>query len=221
MAVVFAAVAEERDGIATEPPVDLEARASWSATPAQSGRRASARASSSASARRAPARRPRYRARGAAASSPSMSVNRNVAGSSCIGQGIVDRFVQGKQAPGGAAPLERVALSANDEPLEIDPTPRQLLAPPSASVEPQRRPARPAFLWKLKGVGRRPVRIPEGVVGSRVPTLSLDLPADWGLASPSARASGQVSLTIPPWPTVAAPGLSSAWTAANGESGER
>ena len=30
MAVVFAAVAKERDGIATEPPVDLEARAaSW------------------------------------------------------------------------------------------------------------------------------------------------------------------------------------------------
>lgn len=30
MAVVFAAVAEERDGIATEPPVDVEARAaSW------------------------------------------------------------------------------------------------------------------------------------------------------------------------------------------------
>jgi ribosomal protein S18 acetylase RimI-like enzyme len=30
MAVVFAAVAEERDGIATEPPVDIEARAaSW------------------------------------------------------------------------------------------------------------------------------------------------------------------------------------------------
>jgi hypothetical protein len=77
------------------------------------------------------------------------------------------------------------------------------------------------FLWKLKGVGRRPVRIPEGVVGSRVPTLSLDLPADWGLASPSARASGQVSLTVPPWPTVAAPCLRSAWTAANGESGER
>ncbi len=78
-----------------------------------------------------------------------------------------------------------------------------------------------AFLRKLKGVGRRTVRIPEGVVGSRVPTLSLDLPADWGLASPSARASGQVSLTVPPWPTVAAPGLSSAWTAASGESGER
>ena len=30
MAIVFAAVAEERDGIATEPPVDIEARAaSW------------------------------------------------------------------------------------------------------------------------------------------------------------------------------------------------
>jgi hypothetical protein len=30
MADVFAAVAEERDGIATEPPVDVEARAaSW------------------------------------------------------------------------------------------------------------------------------------------------------------------------------------------------
>jgi hypothetical protein len=40
------------------------------------------------------------------------------------------------------------------------------------------------------------------------------------LASPSARAGGQVSLTVPPWPTVAAPGLSSAWTAAKGESGE-
>src|SRR5260221_8536602 len=30
LAIVFAAVAEERDGIATEPPVDIEARAaSW------------------------------------------------------------------------------------------------------------------------------------------------------------------------------------------------
>ncbi|MDX6518101.1 MAG: hypothetical protein QOF50_947, partial [Gaiellaceae bacterium] len=30
LAVLFAAVAEERDGIATEPPVDVEARAaSW------------------------------------------------------------------------------------------------------------------------------------------------------------------------------------------------
>jgi len=30
LAVLFAAVAEERDGIATEPPVDIEARAaSW------------------------------------------------------------------------------------------------------------------------------------------------------------------------------------------------
>jgi len=30
LAVVFAAVAEERNGIATEPPVDVEARAaSW------------------------------------------------------------------------------------------------------------------------------------------------------------------------------------------------
>ena len=32
LAELFAAVAEERDGIATEPPVDLEARAaSWAA----------------------------------------------------------------------------------------------------------------------------------------------------------------------------------------------
>jgi hypothetical protein len=78
-----------------------------------------------------------------------------------------------------------------------------------------------AFLWKLKGVGWRPVRIPEGVVGSRVTTLSLDLPADWGLARPVGQGGGQVSLTVPPRPTVAAPGLSSTWTAASGESGER
>jgi hypothetical protein len=61
---------------------------------------------------------------------------------------------------------------------------------------------------------------PQKVVGSRVPTcLSTCQP----IGVSQARRPGLVRSpwTVPPWPTVAAPGLSSAWTAANGESGER